>query len=176
MLKFFDYESCFRYYASKIINVRQAKIKGEFVVAKPMLLLSVIDLIDAGEVTDNRIHFDDRLEDLYFELMRQYVRDSGSKVTPAEYPYWHLQSDGFWHLHGVEMPETMKKSVSRRFLIDNVDYAYFDPELWLLLQNECMRARLRDYIVEHKLPHCDDSLWRIVADGIFCLFPVIMAC
>jgi len=37
---FFDYEQCFNYYAKKIMTIRQAKIRGEVIVAKPVLLLS----------------------------------------------------------------------------------------------------------------------------------------
>ena len=39
---FFDYEQSFNYYAKKIMTIRQAKIRGEVIVAKPVLLLSLI--------------------------------------------------------------------------------------------------------------------------------------
>ena len=42
-LQFFDYEQCFAFYAKRILNIRQAKIRGEVIVAKPVLLLSLID-------------------------------------------------------------------------------------------------------------------------------------
>lgn len=46
---------------------------------------------------------------------------------------------------------------SKRWLKDNVQYASFDDDLWILLQNAVMRHRLRDYIIEHKLSDDHDS-------------------
>ena len=45
---------------------------------------------------------------------------------------------------------------SKRWLKDLVKYASFDDDLWVLLQNESWRKKLRDYIVEHKLT---DNRW-----------------
>ena len=36
-IQFFDYEHCFAFYAKRIMNIRQAKIRGEVIVAKPVL-------------------------------------------------------------------------------------------------------------------------------------------
>ena len=47
---------------------------------------------------------------------------------------------------------------STSWLKDNVHYASFDDELWILLQNSAMRQRLRDYIVEHKLSGGNNGL------------------
>ena len=38
-----DYTRLFAHYTEKIINLRQAKIQGEVIVAKPVLLLALID-------------------------------------------------------------------------------------------------------------------------------------
>ena len=46
-IKFFDYEQCFAFYAKRIMNIRQAKIRGEVIVAKPVLLLSLISVLSA---------------------------------------------------------------------------------------------------------------------------------
>ena len=165
-INFFNYEACFLHYTSRIQSIRQAKIKGEVIVAKPVLLLSIIDSIEANEIGPNRIRLTMRLEDRYYALMRKYARGSQfDNPTKIETPFWHLQSDGFWHLSGIEMPESMSATASRKYIDENVDYAYLDEELWLMLQNAAMRIRLREYIIEHKLPHNDDGELRFVADG-----------
>ena len=41
-------------------------------------------------------------------------------------------------------------------------YASFDEDLWILLQNQVMRQRLHDYIVEHKLSD-DHEGWGLMA-------------
>ena len=46
-------------------------------------------------------------------------------------------------------------------------YASFDDDLWILLQNEVMRQRLRDYIIEYKLTD-DHNGWGLMAAESLC--------
>ena len=45
-LSSYFYEKCFANYTKRILNIRQAKIRGEVIVAKPVLLLAIIDGIN----------------------------------------------------------------------------------------------------------------------------------
>ena len=65
-------------------------------------------------------------------------------------PFWHLASDGFWHLHSNEL-SSMKTTPSRKWLKENVNYASFDEDLWVLLMNMEWRRKLEDFIKVHKL-------------------------
>ena len=47
-IRFFDYEQCYRYYSKGIEGVRQKRINGETIVAKPVLMVAIIDGIDAN--------------------------------------------------------------------------------------------------------------------------------
>ncbi len=42
-LRFYNYEQCFAHYTKRIMNIRQAKVHGEVIVAKPVLLLALIE-------------------------------------------------------------------------------------------------------------------------------------
>ena len=138
-------------YTQRIIDLRQAKIKGEVIVAKPVLLLSLIDGIHRGIFQDNKFVLNEWLEDKYLEFMGKYTSNSQfDKPSDIANPFWHLSSDGFWHLHCKE-EKIMKTTPSKRWLKDNVSYASFDEDLWVLLQNASWRMKLRDFIVEHKL-------------------------
>ena len=75
-LKFFNYESCFRYYTQSIESIKQARVKGEVILAKPILLLSVIDAVDNREIVVNKIRLTESLEQRYYALMRRYARGS----------------------------------------------------------------------------------------------------
>ena len=111
-LRFYFYEKCFANYTKRIMNIRQAKIRGEVIVAKPVLLLTIIDGINANMFKDNRFHLTEWLETRYLLLMQQYMKSSQfDKPTDISNPFWHLQSDGFWHLHfSEEPPEGMTPS------------------------------------------------------------------
>ena len=47
-IRFFDYEQCYSYYSKGIESIRQKRINGETIVAKPVLMVAIIDGIDAN--------------------------------------------------------------------------------------------------------------------------------
>jgi putative restriction endonuclease len=58
------------------MSIRQAKIHGEFIVAKPVLILALIDGVESGEFTANQFVLNEWLEKRYLTLMKQYTRNS----------------------------------------------------------------------------------------------------
>lgn len=167
-------EKCYANYSKRIMNIRQAKIRGEVIVAKPVLLLSIIDGIDKSAIIRNEIHLTEWLEERYVLLMQQYMHKSQfEKPTDISNPFWHLQSDGFWHLQYGEKP---KEGVtpSKCWLKENISFAYLDDDLWLLLQNKIWRIKLRDYLVEHKLSG-DHWLGKMAAEGLGAIVALLLA-
>ena len=67
-LQFYNYEQCYLHYAKQIMSIRQAKIHGEVIVAKPVLMLALIDGIESGDFTDNRFVLNEWLEKRYLTL------------------------------------------------------------------------------------------------------------
>lgn len=164
-LSFYFFEKCFTNYTKRIMDIRQAKIRGEVIVAKPVLLLAVIDGISTGIFKSNEFKLIEWLEEKYLMLMKQYMKSSlFDKPTDISNPFWHLQSDGFWHFLYCEKP---KEGVtpSKRWLKENVSYAYVDDDLWMLLQNREWRLKLREYIIEHKLT-VESRHGKMVAEGL----------
>lgn len=52
------------------------------------------------EFVNNQFVMNDWLEGRYKLLMQRYARDSQfDEATGIEKPFWHLESDGFWHLN-----------------------------------------------------------------------------
>ena len=164
-LTLYFYEKCYANYTKRIMNIRQAKIRGEVIVAKPVLLLAIIDGISSEIFCNNEFCLTEWLEARYVMLMQQYMKGSQfDKPTDISNPYWHLQSDGFWHLRYTEEQQD-GTTPSKRWLKEKVSFAYLDDDLWVLLQNKVWRQKLRDYIVEHKLT--DDSCFgKIAAEGL----------
>lgn len=173
-LRLYFYEKCFTNYTKRIINIKQAKIRGEVIVAKPVLLLAIIDGISNDLFKNNELYLTEWLEARYEMLMRKYMKNSQfDKPTDISNPFWHLQSDGFWHL---QLTERLQEGVtpSKRWLKENVELAYFDEDLWLLLKDMVWRTKLRDYIIEHKLI---DDFWsgKMVAEGLGFLAAIVLA-
>lgn len=76
IIQFFSYEQCYKHYTKRIMNIRQAKIHGEIIVAKPVLMVAIIDAIDSNVFTNNQFVVNDWLEERYKMLMSQYAKDS----------------------------------------------------------------------------------------------------
>lgn len=175
VIQFFNYEQCFQHYTKQILSIRQAKIYGEVIVAKPVLLLTIIDAIDSNVFTNNQFVINEWLEEHYNSLMRLYAKGSQfDETTGIEKPFWHLESDGFWHLQYTGDSLSKSRTPSKDWIKDNVSFARLDDDLWFLLQNKVWRTRLRDYIIEHKLT--DDSWSGLkVAESLSLLAALVLA-
>ena len=174
-IRFFDYEQCYRYYSKGIESVRQKRINGENIVAKPVLMVAIIDGIDANVFMNNQFVLNDWIEERYKKLMAQFTKNSQfNGTTGIEKPFWHLETDGFWHLNYQGERLSKSHTPSKAWLKDNVEFAYFDEPLWILLQNKVWRTKVRDYIIEHKLT---DDFWsgKIAAEGLGLLAAILLA-
>lgn len=128
------------------------KIKGETIIAKPVLIVAIIDCIDANVFRNNQFALNDWIEERYKKLMVRFTKNSQFEgTTGTEKPFWHLETDGFWHLNYQGEQIRKKHTPSKTWLKANVEFAYFDEALWILLQNRVWRMQLRDYIIGHKL-------------------------
>ena len=135
-------------YFLKIDSIRQSKNNGHTSIAKPVLLLAIIDGITEGEIKNNQVTLNEWLEGKYNSLMTSFSRQS--KITPINMPFWHLESDGFWHLI-ILKGKTRYVTPTIRWLKENVLYASLDDELWFLLQKDEWRNKLRNFIISNKL-------------------------
>ena len=139
------------HYTQLITRINQAIVHGKKILAKPALLVAVIDNLSSGKIQQNRITITEALEEKYNTLLAKYTGKSlFDRLTSIAMPFWHLQTDKFWYL---EPPYTNAKnfSPSKKWLIDNIKYARLDDDLWYLLQDEAWRNKLRNFIIEQKM-------------------------
>lgn len=123
---------------------------------KPALLLAVLEGIADGSIVHNRVAITPEL----IAAFQAICADLGTSTlfTAANFalPFYHLRSDGFWHLHtwpGLEILLTSANSVrSFRHLRDVVAYAAFDDSLWQLLQVPAQRLALQQALLSRYFP------------------------
>ncbi|WP_262905876.1 hypothetical protein [Hymenobacter terricola] len=109
-----------------------------------------------GSIQGNRIEITPGL----IAAFKAICTDLGTSAlfTAANFalPFYHLRSDGFWHLHtwpGLEILLTRLGSIrSFRHLRDVVAYAALDADLWLLLQEPAQRAALTQALLTRYFP------------------------
>jgi putative restriction endonuclease len=139
------------YYSRKLSKLHTAKLNGRNAPHKPILLLAIIQGIKNLEISQNKIFITPDIVARFKDLWNQLVFDS--LFTPNfSLPFYHLKSEGFWHLktkQGREILLTSSHSIkSFAQLKEIVDYAYFDDHLFQLLQEEQTRIVLEQTLLD----------------------------
>lgn len=132
------------YYIDCFSSLNTMKKCGKPAPHKALLLLSVIDLVERGVITDCRIPLSD-------VLILQFKRNSSALLGESilfrpvvNYPYYHMRSEPFWKLVANTNCSIEKiTNYSLPNLRNNIAYARIDEELFNLLQNPNVRAKLR---------------------------------
>lgn len=138
-------------YVTRFSRLRVDRSKGEPAPHKPVLLLSVIEGITKGEITENKIHITPELVAQFKDYWHQLV-NSQKFIPNFSLPFYHLKSDGFWNLQTAFGKEIiLNGSYSIKSFVqlkDAIDYAYFDESLFELLINEHSRSILRRTLLD----------------------------
>lgn len=123
---------------------------------KPVLLLTLLELIDSGYAQENRFYPDTELVGVFQENWRLLV-DTANQPDFTQ-PYYYLQSekiDGepYWAL--VPMPgcqiNAHIKSINT--LINVVNYGRFSNELYLYLSDAANRAYVKQLLIATYFPN-----------------------
>ncbi|MBE9159866.1 HNH endonuclease [Nodosilinea sp. LEGE 06152] len=140
-----------QYYAKKFakLNVNKHRERGA-APHKPVLLISVIELIEQGKIRLNQVPLSPELISTFLKYWRSLVRtDHRSDIS---LPFVHLTGDGFWHLAFYPDSETAtptglgRKGVTAVRRI--VQYAWLDPELFAILQDPGQRVILLRVLID----------------------------
>jgi putative restriction endonuclease len=114
---------------------------------KPILLLSVLDLFDLGEIDSNLIEISENLLDLfdrYWVRALPFIRPSTLAM-----PFVRMENEGFWHIVRLKEGESLfgrsERSVAQ--LRERVFGACLDEALYQHLQVEANRGLLRSVLV-----------------------------
>lgn len=137
------------------LRVATTRAHGE-VPYKPALLLAVIEGVEAGSISQNSIEITAELISAFKAICQELSASPHFTANKFALPFYHLSSDGFWHLHtwpGLEVLLTKSHSISSfGHLREVVQYACFDEALWQLLAVSASRAALRITLLQRYFP------------------------
>ncbi|MDY6293224.1 MAG: hypothetical protein SPL78_03860 [Bacteroidales bacterium] len=135
-------------YRQMVVTMKRGNFRGVVSNAKPIFLLSLIELVP---FCCNKIMINNTmLSDIYIENRDLF---KGVKSTPMVAPFFHLNSEPFYHLvwkKGVNPPPNAA-SPSAKFLREHLQYAKLDDDLWELLQDKSNREYLKNAIINQYL-------------------------
>ncbi len=146
-------ERTWQEWLERLYNLRRDKRGSHERPHKPVLLLSILDLLDRGRVKTNDIALTPELVKTfrrYFDVVRR--RDDQPSI---ENPFYFLAGDGFWKLQKpgeglLYEPGNASSPPSMRVLRSAI--GRFDAPLWDLMRNPASRSQLRDALVARYFP------------------------
>lgn len=143
-------------YIGLFSKLNRATTNGVKAPHKPILLLSILQTIDSGEIKENKIEITPVLVARFKDNWKWLVREPFFNAN-FSLPYFHMKSEKFWHLKllpGKEIILTNSNSI-RSFaqLKDSVDYAYLDELLFNTLLQKESRDILYRFLLEHYFNH-----------------------
>ncbi|MBI4849883.1 MAG: HNH endonuclease [Nitrospirae bacterium] len=136
------------YYIRKFTQLRIDRSHGRPAPHKPILLLSIIELIERGVISTNEIELTPEIVSTFLSYWNALYPDQKGIVA---LPFFHLKSDGFWHIvpnDGYEKSFNLIRHIKSSYQIrDMVRHAYLDKELFALLLLDKNRTMFRRVII-----------------------------
>jgi putative restriction endonuclease len=162
------------YYARKFQRLRVDRAHG-VAPHKPILLLSVAELIRKEVIEENKIYLSD-------ELIRTFLKywaylGSESHNPDISRPFFHMRSGRFWHLWANPGYETLISSKVKLKTFAEVKraikYAYLDEDLFEFLQEPVSRTSLLIVLIARWFPGRYDEIEQIYFQP--CSDPVVLS-
>jgi putative restriction endonuclease len=156
-------EKDLRFYIRKFAKLNVNRNNGVSAPHKPVLLLTVIEMIEQKKIQRNQIHLSPELLATFLKYWSRLVTtDHRSNIS---LPFFHLTGDKFWHLVANIGYEGNMSSLkpSLPALRNAVSYASLDPELFELLLDSASRTQLISVLIQAWFPSQSVDLKTIYA-------------
>ena len=118
---------------------------------KPFLLLIIMEMLENGELSENRIPFGEIQEKKPFfaDLIAVFNRLNTSNWQPSIHnPFFHLKTNGFWHLEPLELQSRPAATTPTDTYLRNANAtAKLDGRLFLLFVMPEYREILRQTLI-----------------------------
>lgn len=131
-------------YTTSFTSLHTAKIAGKNAPHKAVLLLAIMDLVEAGIIDSPIIVLTEKLESDFSQVWKRYIGTSLIFTPKVATPFWHMQTEPFYCLY-MNNGQLIKGGTGRysiKWLRENT-YAQIDEQLMSLMQDENARAELR---------------------------------
>ena len=118
---------------------------------KPVLLRTVIAMIENDRILENRITLSEELRETFVRFWPRSTARQPNITTPFD----HLSSEGFWHDSAKRDGETKlqdKKIGEKSERRERITVAYLDEELFAILTHSIGRETLRQALIQEYFP------------------------
>jgi putative restriction endonuclease len=137
-------------------SLKRASTKFGLAPHKPVLLLTFIEMIDKGMISENRVFLHSDLVGIFQENWQLLV-DTPHQSDFTQ-PFFYLQNDKiqsnpFWFLKPKPGYSINSHIKSVNTLSEVLDYGYFLPELYFYLSNRDSREILKTALLDNYFPN-----------------------
>ena len=136
-------------YLAAFAKLKVATVNGKPAPNKATLLLALIDLVAAGEISSRKFPHSDALEGAFLD---RWIKHVGARKPNLHYPIYHLQTDGFCKLHlkpGQRINMRGNSPTSLRTIKEALLHYEIARDLWeVLTASEANRQALRAVLLE----------------------------
>lgn len=151
-------KDAYRRYAEMLLNLHVKVTFGQIAPHKPVLLLSVLDLIETGVITSNHIYYTRQLDSQFRQNWIRYVAYLEGHSARSSTPFFHLSFEPFWHLQlTAACQRTLKGLADARIYMnpdkmnEEIECAIIDRDLFDLFQDSFARAKFRVLLISRYL-------------------------
>lgn len=148
------------------------KNKSELAPHKAILLLTVIDMIEAGEISSPFIQITDSLKDNFQRVWDTNVSRCSGYEPRLSYPFFHLSSSPFWELVRTTSYQGQKEYSSMGPLERDYSGAIIDVNLFRLMKDSITRDEIKILLMSTYL---DNNRAPISITGLATLIAIICA-
>ena len=135
---------------------------------KPFLLLIIIEMLDCGELSENRIRFEaiEKKKPFFAALIEVFNSLNGTNWQPNIHnPFFHLKTNGFWHLDPIQLQSRQAGVTPSPSQLRNMRaVAKVDENLFLLLAIPDYRAILRQTLISSYFSEMRDAIERVIVE------------
>lgn len=143
----------------QIANMNRNKNRnGQYAPHKPILLLSIIDLVELGKITSEVVELTPLLCKTFKELWDRHVPHGIQFIPDITKPFFHLSSEPFWHLvpaggmaHLSVAEEQQEEHLptpqyTLKYMRESYECARMDHSLFLFMRDHDSRVALRNVL------------------------------
>lgn len=162
-------DSVWENWLGRLYSLRRDKRGSHERPHKPVLLLSILDLLDRGVIQENAVPFSEELVTTfkrYFAVVRQH-----DDTPTIENPFYFLAGDKFWHVFPKGGNEPLYRegyasgAPSTAQLRRQGAVGRFDQELWALMDDPVSRHQLREALIARYFPEQRGALAAVVVSN-----------
>ena len=153
------------YYLEKMKHLNIDKAHGP-APHKPALLLSVISMIEDGQIQENVIVCSEELKDTF----GRYMATVSDRRPNIAMPFFHLKTDKFWTHHPMpKQRDKLKRARKIRTLArlyELISHVTLDEELFVFLTDAISREEIRQTLISTYFPELARDIHNLIREDL----------